>query len=1064
MEEQRSRWDAEEALRLERLAARMHEGQQRRGAAASEAAAAATVAAAVASATHGAQIQRGLAEARAETAEALVQKNAAVATTVRVQERREARVWEELNRARAEVESLRTRVGELESQAPNAPRQVLGRHAGAMDEEATEEVPVDLTFTLVSPRLNTGTDFTARELEYQRRIVDECGIPCEAYAKANALFLQKLLGDEMHKDPRVFEVLGVGNRAAESAFYTMGMRDADIEAARGDVDPSPVAVGMDGGNKGRAMNLIAISLWCYVKRKPYLQALACSDLLGDQTAKHAAAVVQAALARGKRRPGRLVQCITDGASAATAESAAVVAGQQAKAAEERAKGAAGLPAIDMVKHAVTETCAIHGKVLEENHGLEAAFPGRALEDCLRLFHELFASAEATLARVLRHIWVTVAKLPAVLYDKHLASIPLATASKWEIIFKTCFKLLPILMPHSMHEHPLHRRTPMLELFLEKCRAFLRGDLTVDGTKVAATVVAKVKWLSGVLYEGQLVGGVHLVVDMWEQTYHKFFQFAKSSSQYGGFDSPHLRHMIAERAFEDTAWYTEARKNPKVALPRFHKHAATLSGDKQRELEARAAAFLKAAEESHMTWNGTTWTQAQHLMGFLCLEPRRSCFAAALLKHMGTTGVVAVAPRDNVDQLMLDRLGVHADNGSLNALIEQLQLKKPAVLAELRLLAAAPPQDTATAPVLSLARTPCMYSKFIPLLFVGFAHNLRIESFVSVLGKLEKAHPSAASQLIDFMFTYRTGRENERERRRAANMRSTTGGGARAAAREQATDAKELGKATRSKKQQKLLQRQSEQRAARYDNVRRRRGKDSVAQQRKRLRGEFDQMRDELDKVKFERLTDTCAVTSNGNARRAALTAQQCSLLVPQLHAAAAKVASGRGNCFKQAKMVTAGLARLKAQNAQQKQTAARLGRKRPLNERERRQAADERPEQRLQPARRKRGSTIVEEESDDEYMGEEPDSEVEEEGVGVPPGAHAATEEETEEQRAQAAERTRRADLVRTLRADAAVMRTELNALRGGNKFPTDPVKLTKYRKLITVYKETKERLQCLDA
>ena len=136
--------------------------------------------------------------------------------------------------------------------------------------------------------------------------------------------------------------------------------------------------------------------------------------------------------------------------------------------------------------------------------------------------------------------------------KQLASIPLATASKWEIIFKTCFKLLPILVPHFTHEHALHRRTPMLQLFLEKCRVFLRGDLTVDGTKVAATVVAKVKWLSGVLYEGQLVGGVHLVVDMWEQTYHKFFKFAKSSSEYGQFDSPHLRHMMAERALEDTA--------------------------------------------------------------------------------------------------------------------------------------------------------------------------------------------------------------------------------------------------------------------------------------------------------------------------------------------------------------------------------------------------------------------------------------------------------------------------------------------------------------------------------
>jgi hypothetical protein len=361
----------------------------------------------------------------------------------------------------------------------------------------------------------------------------------------------------------------------------------------------------------------------------------------------------------------------------------------------------------------------------------------------------------------------------------------------------------------------------------------------------------------------------------------------------------------------------------------------------------------------------------------------------------------------------------------------------------------------------------MYSKFIPLLFVGFAHNLRIESFVSVLGKLEKAHPNAASQLIDFMFTYRTDREHERECRRAATMRSVNKtGGARAAARELATEAKELGKASRSKKQLLLLQRQSEQRAARYDQVRRRRGMDSVNQQRKRLRGDFDKMRDELDSLKFEQLSSTCAVTSNGNARRAPLTAAQCSLLVPKLHAAAAKVTSGRGSCFKHAKNVAAGLARLKADTAQKKQTATRLGRKRPLNERERRLTADERPEQqRQQPARRKRANTVVEESSDDEeeYVGEEPDSEGEEE-VGLPAGDQGTAEEETEEQRAHAAERRRRADLVRKLRADAAALRAELNALRSPHKLPTDPEKLVKYRKLLPLYQELKERLAGLDA
>ena len=376
-------------------------------------------------------------------------------------------------------------------------------------------------------------------------------------------------------DARIKEIMLVGNRAPESAFHVLGMRDQEAAALAGSNDPSPVGVGADGGNKGRAMNIVAISLWNYLKCKPYLKPLACSDLLGDQSARHASAVVEAALARDGRRPGLMSQMLTDGATAATTESSKVIAGQKEKAAVLRSKGGEGLPKVDLVKHAVKETCGIHGKVLEENHGLEAAFPGRALEDWLRLFHELFASAEATLARVLRHIWVQVAKLPGAVYDKQLASIMLATSSKWEIIYQTCFKLLPILLPHMQHEHLQHRRVPMLVLFLEKCREFLRGDLTVDGTKVAATVTEKVKWLSGVVHEGQLVGGVYLVVDMWEQSYHHFFKFAKSNSEYGDFDAPMLRHMMAERALKDTAW-SAAAAHCLPTLPHACSHSHTLS--------------------------------------------------------------------------------------------------------------------------------------------------------------------------------------------------------------------------------------------------------------------------------------------------------------------------------------------------------------------------------------------------------------------------------------------------------------------------------------------------------
>jgi hypothetical protein len=63
-----------------------------------------------------------------------------------------------------------------------------------------------------------------------------------------------------------------------------------------------------------------------------------------------------------------------------------------------------------------------------------------------------------------------------------------------------------------------------------------------------------------------------------------------------------------------------------------------------------------------------------------------------------------------------------------------------------------------------------------------------------------------------------------------------------------------------------------------------------------------------------------------------------------------------------------------------------------------------------------------------------------------------------------AGKRRRRADLVRKLRADAAALRAELNALRSPHKLPTDPEKLVKYRKLLPLYQELKERLAGLDA
>eukprot|EP00965_Chrysotila_dentata_P157984 5219534-Pleurochrysis_carterae.AAC.3 len=59
-----------------------------------------------------------------------------------------------------------------------------------------------------------------------------------------------------------------------------------------------------------------------------------------------------------------------------------------------------------------ETCVIHGKALEEAHWLEAAFPGHALCDWVRL------------------IWIYECDMPNFEYDRCLDCLPEPTEAKW----------------------------------------------------------------------------------------------------------------------------------------------------------------------------------------------------------------------------------------------------------------------------------------------------------------------------------------------------------------------------------------------------------------------------------------------------------------------------------------------------------------------------------------------------------------------------------------------------------------------------------------------------------
>jgi len=118
---------------------------------------------------------------------------------------------------------------------------------------------------------------------------------------------------------------------------------------------------------------------------------------------------------------------------------------------------------------------------------------------------------------------------------------------------------------------------------------------------------------------------------------------------------------------------------------------TMTGEKKERFIAMGKCFLKAAEEKHLKWNGSTWTKARHLLGVLCLEERRKWFAPELLSLLGhpVEPTIDTPTLDDIDLELRAKLRVvHADE-SLGNELQQWGLTGPEFIAELRLLATAP---------------------------------------------------------------------------------------------------------------------------------------------------------------------------------------------------------------------------------------------------------------------------------------------------------------------------------------------------------------------------------------
>ena len=416
----------------------------------------------------------------------------------------------------------------------------------------------------------------------------------------------------------------------------------------------------------------------------------------------------------------------------------------------------------------------------------------------------------------------------------------------------------------------------------------------------------------------------------------------NSTRYGGFDQPQLRHMMAERALHDTEWYMAAISDPKAHLPLYHSFLSRsrvreavniMTSQKRAELEGRAVAFLTAAQAAHVKWNGTTWTRPRHLLGLLCQEERRVPFARALLRWMAPISRLPESPEPSeaIDRLALARLREHISDGSMRTEIDLWKLDAPEVVQELRLLATAPQGDTEKSPALSSAQTPHLYKIFIPMLFVGFAHNLYVESAVSKLANLEKIHPGTDSQLLNQLFLYTARQEAARAARLQPSLRSDCGGGLREKAK--ANSSKPLsGSAAVNKNQQLMLCSQTETASKGYSTTQLlKRGEESIHQIIADQRGQHKLAEAGCHQRKVSSMHATCTRGPKGGKRRAAWTAEACTAVVPECLPANSKAPKRRSSLMKQKAVRKAGIAKLRTRR---KEAAAaegtRRARKRPI--------------------------------------------------------------------------------------------------------------------------------------
>ena len=153
-------------------------------------------------------------------------------------------------------------------------------------------------------------------------------------------------------------------------------------------------------------------------------------------------------------------------------------------------------------------------------------------------------------------------------------------------------------------------------------------------------------------------------------------------------------------------------------------------------------------------------------------------AGAALIQAVFNGMDAIDRRLNDEFLKHQQSGAFLEMLKLHGICDAAGKIKAAFLNELLTLASLARGDTETDPVLSMQNTPQVYRKFIGMLFVGFAHNLPVEAYVSRVATVSKAHLGVKPACLSAMFMYKVRLERQRCERREAGTRCALAGSRR----------------------------------------------------------------------------------------------------------------------------------------------------------------------------------------------------------------------------------------------------------------------------------------------